>query len=440
MSSVVIGLLCLLLFLVLMFLGLPIPFSMLMGGVVGLAVLTSPTAAAQFVVSDFITNFSSYTLTVGPMFGLMGFLANFSGIGGDLFSTINVFTRHRRGGLSIATQAACALFGAICGSTPATIATMSTIAYPEMKSRGYSPALAANSIASGAHLAGLIPPSTIFIIYGMATNASIGALFMSGIGPGILLMLLNIAATLWIVRRNPNAAPADKRSDREERLKALRNGNLWAVVLIFVIAMGGLFAGFFTPTEAGSVGALAMLIVVLVKRQLTFRKFLSSILSGIRLMAMVYILMSTAGVFGRMFTVAKIPTALGSLVNSMDIPGWAIMAVIIAIYFLLGMVTDLISMVLVTMPVFYPIIVTQLGYDPIWFGALIVLIVSTGMLTPPVGGSIFVTAGCLKWDSDVSIGKLFGGVWPFVIALLVCTVLLIIFPPIATFLPGLIYG
>lgn len=439
MSTVVIGILCLALFLVLMFLGLPVPFSMLIGGVVGLSIMTTPTAAAQFVVSDFITNFSSYTLTVGPMFGLMGFFASYSGIGQDLFSTINVFTRHKKGGLSIATQAACAAFGAICGSVPATVATMSTIAYPEMKKRGYHSALAANSVASGAHLACLIPPSTTFIIYGMATEVSIGALFMSGILPGILLMVLNILATLYIIHRNPDYAPADVKATAKERFSALKTPNMWIIVLIFLVSMGGLFAGFFTPTEAGAVGAMAMLIVTIFTRQLDWKKFLTAVYSGVRLMAMLYMIMACAGVFGRMFTVARVPLALGSLVTGLDIPGWAIMGVIIAIYFVLGMFVDLISMVLVTMPVFYPIIVNTLGYDPVWFGALVVLIVSTGMLTPPVGGTIFVTAGCLKWDSEITIGSLFRGVMPFVIALLVCTVLLIAFPPIATWLPNLIY-
>ena len=440
MSSVTIGVLCLVLFLVLMFFGLPIPISMMIGGVVGISILSSPSAAAQFVVSDFINNFSSYTLTVGPMFGLMGFIANFSGIGTDLFSSINVFTRHVRGGLSIATQAACALFGAICGSVPATIATMSTIAYPEMKKRGYDATLAANSVASGAHLACLIPPSTTFIIYGMATNASIGALFLSGIGPGILLMCLNILATMYIIRKDPSKAPHGVKALMKERAAALKNFNLWSIVIIFIIAMGGLFAGFFTPTEAGAVGACAMLIITIITRQMTWKKFVSSLYSGIRLMAMVYLIMSTAGVFGRMFTLAKIPVALGNFVKSLNVPGVVILLVIIAIYFLLGMVTDLISMVLVTMPIFYPIVITQLGYSDIWFGALIVLIISTGMLTPPVGGTIFVVAGSLKQDKDISIMGLFKGIWPFVIAILAATVLVLIFPPIATWLPSLVYG
>lgn len=268
----------------------------------------------------------------------------------------------------------------------------------------------------------------------------IGALFMSGVGPGILLMGLNILATLYIIHRHPDYAPAGVKSTIRERLHSLRNGNLWAIVIIFLVAMGGLFAGFFTPTEAGSVGAMAMLIVTIATRQLNIKKFISAMFSGVRLMAMVYILMSTAGVLGRMFTVAKIPIALGSFVGSLSIPNWAIMAVIILIYFVLGMFVDLISMVLVTMPVFYPIIVNQLGYNPVWFGALIVVIISTGMLTPPVGGTIFVTSGCLKWDKDVTIGGLFRDVIPFVVSLLVCTVLLIAFPPIATWLPGLIYS
>jgi len=440
MDPVVIGVICLVAFLILMFLGIPIPFSMLFCGTLGVAVIKSPQVASQLMVSDLLNTFSSYTLTVGPLFGLMGFVANYSGVGGNLFNAINAFIGHRRGGLASATQLACAGFGAICGSVPACISTMSAVAYPEMRQRRYAPQLAGTCIAAGAALSVLIPPSTNFIIYGLATDTSIGALFVAGIIPGILLTILNILAIVYIGKRHPEWAPLSERKPWKERWVSLREGSLIEIAVVFILSMGGMFAGYFTPTEAGAVGAFGVIIVTAVTRKLNFKKLMSSLLAGVRLQAMVFMLLACANIFGRMFTVSTIPVVMGNFVDSLDVPRWGVMLVILLIYFLLGMVADLLSMTLVTMPIFFPIVVDLLGYDPIWFGVIISMMIAIGGITPPVGTGIFLVKGCIPSDNEATLSKLFAGVWPFVIAAALATLIMLAVPTLCTVLPELVYG
>jgi tripartite ATP-independent transporter DctM subunit len=439
MDLVVLGVLSLIGFLMLMFAGMPIPFAMLFAGILGISAMLTPEAAAQFVVSDILNSFSSYTLTVGPLFGLMGFLANYSGVGAKLFTAVNCLIGHFRGGLAMATQFVCAIFGAICGSVPATIGTMSSIAYPEMRKRGYRPELAGTCIAAGAHLSILIPPSNSFIIYGLATSTSIGALFVAGILPGIILTLLNVGAIAFIGWRHSDTTPKSEKASWKERVNSVIHGSFLEVIFVFVLSMGGMMAGVFTPTEAGAVGAFGLLVSTVITRKLNFRKFLTALTAGVRLMAMIYMILACATVFGRTFTVSKIPLVLGNFINELDAPKWVILLAILGIYFLLGMVADLISMMLITMPVFYPIICDQLGYDPVWFGVVMIMMINIGMLTPPVGGSIFVVNGCIAYDKSVTLTGLFGGILPFVVALIVCTALIIIFPEATMWLPNMIY-
>lgn len=436
MDSVIIGIIFLALFLILMFCGLPIAFSMLLTGIVGLMILRSPDAAAQVVASDLFTNFSSYSLSVAPLFGLMGFLASYSGIGTSLFNAADKFLGDKRGGIASATQVACALFGAICGSIPATIATMSTVAYPEMNKRQYDKRLSTASIAAGASLSVLIPPSSTFIIYGIATEESIGRLFVAGIIPGIILMLLYIGAIYITVRRHPDYAPLAPKASWKERFESLVRGGLVEIIIIFLLSMGGMFLGWFTATEAASVGAAGILVIGIVERKIHWKELKEALLASAKLAAMVYVLIASASVFGRMFTLSGIPTKLAGFVSGLDVPAWMIIGVIFVIYFLLGMVIDALSMVLITIPVFLPI-VENLGYDPIWFGVIIVLIISLGGLTPPVGMNVFVMKGYAK---DVPLMSIFAGVWPFVIATVVCLVILLCFPVLTMWLPTLLYG
>ncbi|NLO97140.1 MAG: TRAP transporter large permease [Peptococcaceae bacterium] len=441
MSAITIGIIALVLFLILMCCGVAIPFSMLFCGAIGIAIIKTPVVASQIVVSELLELFSSYTLTVCPMFGLMGFLACYTGVGSRLCEAINSFLSHRRGGLAMATQVACAGFGAICGSVPATIATMASIAYPEMRARKYMPNLAGSCIAAGAVLAVLIPPSSNFIIYGLATETSIGRLFLSGIIPGIMLTILNMLAVVYIGKRHPDWAPVAEKQSWAKRWNSILHGGLIEVAFVFIISMGGMFAGFFTPTEAGAVGAFGMLLITIITKQNDFKKFIDALMSGARLAAMVFLLLACANIFGTMFTVSGIPTALGKIVTAIDAPRWCIMLVILAIYFLLGLVADLLAMMLVTLPIFFPIVCGTLGYDPIWFGVILTLMIAIGGITPPVGNGIFLVKGSIPPDDkEATISALFSGVWPFVVAAFIAVFILLAFPQVATWLPELVYG
>ena len=437
MSPIAIGIIGLVVFLILMFLGLPIPFSMLFVGVVGLAIMKTPEAAAQIMVGEITTQFSSYSLTVAPLFGLMGFIAYYTGIGSNLFRVIDKFIGHWRGGLAIATEVACAGFGAICGSAPATIGTMCAVAYPEMRKNNYSPTLAGPAIAAGANLAALIPPSTTFIIYGMACDTSIGNLFISGIIPGIVLTVC-FAFLIWLMAlRHPEYAPRSPKASWKERLHALKHGSVVEVAIIFVLSMGGMFIGLFTPTEAGAIGAFGTLVITLITRKLDFKKFLNALAASVRLQAMVFVLLACATVFSRFLAVSTIPTRIGNYARDLlanGMPQVVILLFIILVYFIMGMFTDLISMMLLTIPIFHPIIVDVMGYSTYWFGVLIVLLVAIGNITPPVGGGVFMVKGCVNWDKDATISRMFAGVWYFVIALFISVAIIVAFPGIVTFL------
>ncbi len=441
MSFVLVGILCMVGFIVIMFLGIPVPFAMLFPGVVGLALMLSPEAAIQTMSYNLFSWFSSYALTVGPMFGLMGFFASYSGLGSKLFNTLESFVGHTRGGLAQSTVVACAGFGAINGNVAATIVTMASVAYPEMRKKNYSPSLAGPVIAAAPMISVLIPPSSIMVIYGMASETSISRLFLGGIVPGLLCTLAMCMACWWVVWKHPDWAPTSERQSWKVRMHNLTHGGLLEILIIFIVAMGGMFAGFFTATEAGGIGGLGMLIVVLFYKNMNWKRFLNALLDGVKLAAMVYMLMGCASVFGKMFTVSKIPAILGAFIQGLDVPGWAIMAVVILIYFILGMLADLTSMMLATLPMFYPIVCGYLGYSPVWFGVCLTILIGVGAITPPVGNGIFLTAGLVSsWDKEASIAKFFKGVIPFCVASMAVVLLMIFVPDIVTWLPDLIYG
>jgi tripartite ATP-independent transporter DctM subunit len=441
MTGIEIGIIALIGFLVIMFLGVPIPFSMLIAGTVGILVMTDFNVASQIMVSELFNTFSNYALTVGPMFGLMGYLASYSGIGEKLFVTMNYTFGHRKCGLANAVQVAGAGFGAICGSPPAATATFSAIAYPEMKKRGYAPEMAAGTIIAGSGLSVLIPPSNNFIVYGIVTETSIGQLFMAGIVPGLIVMTLNILGIIFVGKLRPQwVGSVSERHGWGDRMKSLKNGGLIYILIIFVLSMGGMFAGLFTPTEAGAVGAFGLFLITVISKQLDWTKFKNALFAGVRLQAMVFMLLACANVFGKMFSVSKIPIALGQYVESLDVAPAGIMAVILVIYFILGMFTDLLSMTLVTMPIFFPIVCGTLGYSPIWFGIIITMVICIGALTPPVGSGVFIARGCLSYDPEATVTRLFSGVYIFVATSCIATVLFLIWPEIVTFLPEMIYG
>ncbi len=434
MTPLAIGLIGILGFLALVALRMPIAIAMALAGFAGFSFMVSPQAAMNMVAKEMYSNLSSYSLSVIPMFVWMGFLAYYSGIGTQLYIFAYKLIGHWPGGLAIATQAACAVFGAICGSNTATAATMGAIALPEMKKYKYDTSLATASVAAGGVLGVLIPPSVIFIVYGMATEQSVGKLFMAGILPGILLMLLYIAAIYILTLRNPNLGPAGPKSSWKERIAAMRGG-LGEVLLVFALSIGGLFAGWFTATEAGAVGSAGVLAVALVERRLTWEGFKKSLYDTTRTSAMIMFMVAGAVMFGRFMAVSRVPFELANWAGALPLPPFAIMGIIIFIYLILGCLIDALALVLLTIPIFYPVAVTTLGYDPIWFGVIIVMVVAMGVITPPVGMNVYIIKGIVP---DVPLEVIFKGIWPFLIAVLVCIALLMVFPQIAIILPSMI--
>jgi len=433
-SPEVIGLIGVVVFLILIFLKIPIAYAMMAVGLIGFGIIVDFKAAFSMAATEIFGSFSSYSLSVIPMFVWMGFIAYYSSVGSSLYQFAYRMVGHKKGGLAMATQIACAIFGAICGSNTATAATMGAIALPEMRKYKYDDSLSSASVAAGGALGILIPPSVIFIVYGIQTEQSIGKLFISGIVPGILLMLLYILAIYIVVSRNPALGPASRKFTWKERISSLQNG-LIEVIFTFVVSLGGLFAGWFTPTEAGAVGTASILFITILRKQLNWAGFKHSLLATIKTTAMIMLIVGGAVAFGRFIAVSRLPFFLASWAASLDLPAVVVLIFVLLIYLVLGCVIDALAMILLTIPIFYPVVVGVLGYDPIWFGVVIVLVVALGVITPPVGMNVFIIKGVVK---DLPVETVFKGVWPFVLALFICIVLIILFPGIATFLPSIV--
>jgi tripartite ATP-independent transporter DctM subunit len=436
MSPLLIGFTGTAVFFLLLVLRMPIAYAMALVGFMGFSYLVSPEAAFRVVAKDIFSTFSSYSLSVIPMFIWMGFLAFHSGIGSRLYGFVYKLVGHFPGGLAVATQVTCALFGAVCGSNTATAATIGAISLPEMKKYNYDASFSTASVAAGGALGILIPPSVIFIVYGIATEQSVGKLFMAGIIPGILLMLLYMGAIVILTYRHPELGPAGPKSSWKERLIALQGG-LWEVVVIFLLSLGGLFAGWFTPTEAGAVGAGGILVLSVLEKQLSWESFKKSLSDTTRTTAMIMFLVAGAVIFGRFMAVSRIPFLLASWAGNLMLPSFAVMGIILAIYLLLGCFIDALALILLTVPIFYPVVVTTLGYDPIWFGVIIVMVVAMGVITPPVGMNVYIIKGIA---GDIPLETIFKGIWPFLWALIICLVILIAFPQIVTYIPSIASG
>lgn len=434
MSPAVAGGIGIFVFLVLMMLKMPIALSMAIVGFVGFSYVNSLTAAFRILPSEFYTTFANYSLSVIPMFVLMGFFAFYAGLGEKLYHFSYKAVGHLSGGLAMSSEVACAIFGAVCGSSTATTATIGSIAIPEMKKYKYKDSLATASIAAGGAVGILIPPSTIFVIYGVAAEQSIGRLFLAGIFPGILLTSLYML-TIWILtKRNPSLGPpSESRASLKEILNALRGG-LIEVIIVFIISIGGLFAGWFTPTEAGGVGAAGVLAVTLASRKMSWRGFNQALADTTRTSAMILFLVGGAIIFTRFMAVSRIPFVLASFIGDLALPAVVVLIIILLVYLVLGTFIEMIPLILLTIPIFFPVVVDVLGYDPIWFGVIIVMVVAMGVITPPVGINVYVIKGVAK---DIPLEVIFSGVLPFLVAAAVSIALLIIFPQIALFLPSL---
>lgn len=418
--------------LVLFLLRMPVAFAMALTGLVGFAYLSGPGPALSIMAQDIFEQFSNYPLSVIPMFILMGSFAFASGISQRLYKTAYAWVGALRGGLTIATVLACAGFAAICGSTAATAATMGKIALPEMKKYKYDNKLATGTVASAGTLGVMIPPSTVLIVYGILVEESIGKLFVAGILPGILLSLFFVATVALLCLRNPQLGPPGTATTWKEKIKA--TGGIIEAIILFLLAIGGLFLGWFSPTQAGAIGAGGALFIGIIRRKLTWKTFVESGKDGLLTGCMVLSIITGAVIFGHFMAMSTIPFILADWIGNLPIHRMAIMAVIIFIYFIGGFFMDSMALIVVTIPIFYPI-VQELGFDPIWFGVIIVLTGEMGVITPPVGVNVFVIKGIAP---EIPLNIIFKGIMPFLVALIILTIILNFFPQIATFLPSLV--
>jgi len=413
------------------FLRLPLAVSMTIAGFVGLGLMRGwPAAMASTSQVIFETGFH-YVLSVIPLFVLMGNFVARAGLARELFTAANAFVGHRRGGLAMASIIASGGFGSICGSSIATAATMSRVAYPQMKAHGYKDTLATGSIASGGTLGILIPPSTILVVYGIITETDIGKLFVAGILPGLVAIACLCLAVVFITWRDPAAGPPAERFSWSERLRAIRG--IWGVAVLFMLVIGGIYGGVFTATEGAGVGAAGAFFFALLRRSLTPRVLMDILVESARTTAMLFAILIAAMIFTNFINFTSMPGDLKDFILQFSPNPIMVVVMMMAIYLALGMVMEELAIVLLTIPVFFPIIV-GLGFDPIWFGILIVTIVEIGMISPPVGLNLFVLNALLP---DVRLNSIYRGVWPFVLADIVRLGILIAVPAIALWLPGM---
>ena len=416
---------------VLALLRVPLAFAMGLVGFAGLGLLRGwgPTAAsAAQVVFD--TGFA-YTLSVVPLFILMGNFVARAGLAHELFRAAFAFVGHRKGGLAHATIIACAGFGAICGSSIATAATMSKVAYPSMKKLGYADYLSTGVIAAGGTLGIMIPPSTIMVIYGIVTETHIGKLFAAGVVPGLLCAGLLMAAVAVIIRRHPDAGPAGQRVAWPGRWAALRG--IWGVVLLVAVVLGGIYGGWFTATEGAGIGASGAFGFALLRGALPPRALLAVLAESARTTAMLFAILIAASIFSSFVNYTSMPTDLKDGITRLGLPPLLVIAAMMGVYVVLGTIMEELTMVLLTIPVFFPV-VTQLGFDPVWFGVLIVLVVQVGLISPPVGMNMFVMNALLK---TVPMSQIFRGSAIFCLPLVLGLLLVLLFPGLALWLPSL---
>jgi C4-dicarboxylate transporter DctM subunit len=433
MSLSTIGIIGIIVLVVLLYSKMPVGFAMGFLGLIGFSYVVSFNAGLNLLARDVWDVFSSYNLTVIPLFVFMGQIAFHAGISRRLYDSAYVLLGHRRGGLAMTTVGACAAFSAICGSTNATAATMATVALPEMKRYGYDMGLATGTVAAAGSLGILIPPSVIFIVYGILTEQSIGKLFAAGILPGILLCFLFLLTIHLRVMKNPSLAPPGPKSSIRKKFRSFTG--ILETMILFALVMGGIFFGLFTPTEAAATGAFMTLLIAIIRRQLNWKGFLQSLADTTKISCMIMVIVTGAVIFGHFMAITRIPYSLADYVSSLPLPPHAIIGVIILVYLIGGCFMDALAMIMLTIPIFFPV-VQKLGFDPIWFGVVIVLITEMGVITPPVGINVYVVFGVAR---DVPLEKIFRGVFPMLISLLVCNLLLILFPQIALWLPGLMH-
>lgn len=414
---------------VLLILRVPIGVAMGIVGVAGFGLLAAWDPALNLLAISPIRTATDYSLGLIPMFILMGAVASASGMSGELYRAANAFLGHRKGGLAMATITACGGFSAICGSSVATAATMAKVALPEMKRYGYPDTLATGSIAAGGTLGILIPPSIVLAIYGVMTEQDIGQLFIAGLVPGILAMLMYLVTVQLYIRVRGLQIPPQQRIGWSERLAALRG--VWAIILLFVFIIGGIYGGVFTPSEAAGMGAAGAILISVLRRRLSMKKLFDCLLESIQVTAGIFMILIGAIIFGYFLTITQTPQKVTNFLLSLDLGPYPTLLLILLFMIALGCILDAMAMIILMIPILFPVIMA-LGFDPIWFGVVIVMTVELGLITPPIGMNVFVINSLAK---DVPLQKIFAGVMPFVMTDLVRLALIIAFPAIVLFLP-----
>ncbi|WP_339226694.1 TRAP transporter large permease [Oceanobacillus sp. FSL K6-2867] len=432
MSPELIGFLGIIAILILFFLKIPVAISLIIVSLLGTTLIRGwDVAFAQLGRTPFDTS-SNYSLSVIPLFILMGMILSYTGIGKDLYRMVDSWIGHLHGGLAMATIGTAAIFSSISGSLNATTATVAKIALPEMEKYKYKPGLSTSSVAAGGTLGILIPPSVILILYGILTREPIGALLISGIIPGILQITIFIITIYILVRRDPSVAPPrEGKASNSERLHTLKN--IWPFMGLFIVSIGGIYLGIFTPTEAAGVGACGALLFALISRKLTWKSLKDSLNESVRLTAFIFFILIGANLFGQFLAISRIPVMLTTYVGNLDLNPYIILIGILIVLLVLGCFIESLALIVITLPILYPII-TELGFNGIWFGVIMIMVINIGALTPPLGISVYVIKGVAR---NIPLQTIFRGVIPMIIAMIVCVAILVIFPQIITILPDL---
>jgi tripartite ATP-independent transporter DctM subunit len=415
----------------LLFLQVPIAFGMAIVGTVGFGYYVGFEPALKSIGNTGVDTVMVYDFSVLPLFILMGNFVARSGISHDLYEASNAWLGHFRGGLAMATIVACGGFSAVCGSSLATVATMSKVAIPSMKKYGYDDRLATGSVAAGGTLGILIPPSVALVFYGIMTETDIGALFAAGIIPGILGIVLYAGAVVVMTRINPELGPPGEKLPWRARFQAL--SGIWGMLLLFVIVMGGIYGGIFTPTEAAGIGAFGAFMIAMFRGRLTVTITLDALAETGRTTAMLLALLIGSLLFANFINVARVPNEIADWFASIDVAPLTVVVICIAIYIVLGCILESISMMLLTVPVFYPVM-QSLGFDLVWFGIVVVVVIEISLITPPIGLNVFVLKSMLP---DIALTQIFRGVLPFIAADIVRIALIVLIPSLSLFLPGL---
>jgi C4-dicarboxylate transporter DctM subunit len=429
MSPISIGVIGLVVLFGFLALGIPIGFAMALVGFAGYAVIAGLPAALTQIGTVPFTTVSSYTLTVLPLFILMGEFAFTSGLVRGAYFAMHKWVGHLPGGLAIATVGASAAFAAVCGSSVASASLMTSVAYSEMKSYQYNPKLALGSIACGGTLGILIPPSNAMILYCIFSDQSVGQLFMAGFLPGILLTLLFIIVVYVTVKIDPTQGPRAREVTWHEKLSAIKD--IWPVAILAIFVLGGIWGGVFSPAEAAGAGAFGALVIGLVRRQITKKNVMTSLTNTVKTTAMIFTILIGAMIFNYFIVVAQIPTVLATFVENLALPPMGVLLAVLVVYLILGSLMDTMAMTVLTLPIFVPMLL-NLGFDLVWFGIVFVIMCEMALVTPPIGMNVFVVSGMA---GDVPMYTIFRGITPFLLAMVLCLALVIAFPQIALFLP-----